>query len=493
MARDTFGLIGALVDGQLRIDAVIGEGGFSVVYKGEHLGLSEPVAIKCLKLPAQLDPALADAFAKRFRDESRLAYRLSQGNLHIVRSITSGTTVVPATGALLPYMALEWLEGRSLAREFATNRGKRMTVDEAVGMFEPAVQAMEYAHSQGIIHRDIKPGNLFIAQTREGLRLKVLDFGLAKILQAEGALGVAASVKTVANVLMCSPSYGAPEQFDASLGPIGPWTDVYAFALVFVEALVGQKARPADTLTQGAIRALDPNTLPTPRSLGVDVGDSIEQVLAHALTRDPAKRPASAGELWRLLREAMPVSGSGDIMAPTLREDMLPRMARVLTAPKEDDPTFLSAPAVALPLARPAAPADIPAVTIATASGRPALMTTMRMTDAPALPWELGRAMEQATLRKSAAPPPTMPNATADTMLAPNDPRYASAAGVASAATLPAGQVGTPLAPGPNVILPVRAASGSRVPVIVLVAVLVLFVLSALAFVAAVVFRARAH
>src|ERR1700733_4003560 len=96
-AADPFGLIGQ----------VIGEGGFSIVYKGEHLGLGEPIAIKCLKLPRKLDPKLADAFGKRFKDEGRLLYRLSQGSLYIVRSITSGTCIATSTGMLVPYMALE--------------------------------------------------------------------------------------------------------------------------------------------------------------------------------------------------------------------------------------------------------------------------------------------------------------------------------------------------------------------------------------------------
>src|SRR5262245_59737819 len=111
---DPFGLIGQVLDGQFRVDSCVGEGGFSVVYKGHHLGLGEPIAIKCLKLPGSMGTALVESFVHRFRDERRLHYRLSQGNLYIARSIASGTTLAPATGALVPYMVLEWLEGRSL-------------------------------------------------------------------------------------------------------------------------------------------------------------------------------------------------------------------------------------------------------------------------------------------------------------------------------------------------------------------------------------------
>lgn len=122
--HDPFGLVGQTLDGQFRVDRYVGEGGFSVVYKGHHVGLDAPVALKCLKLPSALSPSLVDSFVQRFRDESRLYYQLSQGNLSIVRAISSGTTTVPATGAVLPYMVLEWLEGRSLAQDFEERRAK---------------------------------------------------------------------------------------------------------------------------------------------------------------------------------------------------------------------------------------------------------------------------------------------------------------------------------------------------------------------------------
>ena len=103
---DPFGLVGQVLDGQFRVDKLVGEGGFSAVYRGHHQGLNEPIAIKCLKLPAALGTTLVDTFVQRFRDESRILYRLSQGNLNVVRSIAAGTTQAPATGALVPYMVL---------------------------------------------------------------------------------------------------------------------------------------------------------------------------------------------------------------------------------------------------------------------------------------------------------------------------------------------------------------------------------------------------
>src|SRR5579864_419165 len=226
---DPFGLVGQVLDGHFRVDRYVGEGGFSVVYRGTHVGLSEPIAIKCLKLPAALGSALVESFVRRFRDESRLHYKLSQGNLHIVRSITSGTMIAPATSALLPYTVLEWLEGRSLAEEFVDRRSRGMrgrSLADVVRMLDSAVDAVAYAHAQGVVHRDLNPGNLFLAQTPAGIRLKVLDFGVAKVL-ADSALAMGPAARTLGNVRIFTPAYGAPEQFDESLGAIGPWTDVY--------------------------------------------------------------------------------------------------------------------------------------------------------------------------------------------------------------------------------------------------------------------------
>lgn len=311
---DPFGLVGQVLDGHFRVDRYVGEGGFSTVYRGTHVGLSEPIAVKCLKLPAALGSALVDSFVKRFRDESRIHYKLSQGNLHIARSIASGTTIAPATGALVPYTVLEWLEGRSLAEDFTDRRSRGLsgrTLREVVQIFDSAVDALAYAHAQGVVHRDMNPGNLFFAKTPSGTKLKVLDFGVAKIL-ADSALAMGPSARTLGNVRMFAPAYAAPEQFDERVGAIGPETDVYALGLVLLEALMDRTVREGEHLGEFAARALDEANPPTPRALGIAVGDEVERVLGRAVALKPGDRPGDAGELWGMLKHAMRAdSGSG--------------------------------------------------------------------------------------------------------------------------------------------------------------------------------------
>ena len=302
-AADPFGLVGQVLDGQFRVDKLVGEGGFSAVYRGHHQGLNEPIAIKCLKLPPSLGTSLVDTFVQRFRDESRILYRLSQGNLHVVRSIAAGTTQAPATGALVPYMVLEWLEGRSVQSDFTVRRTvgeKGRTIDELVKLFDSAADGLAYAHAQGVVHRDLNPGNLFLANTQQGVKMKVLDFGVAKLMH-DGALNMGPRAHTVGQIKIFAPAYGAPEQFDDRIGAVGAASDVYSFALILLEALRDKNVVEGTHLGEFAQTTCDPRRRPTPRFLGVDVPDEIEQAFVRATALDPKERWHSAGDFWKSL------------------------------------------------------------------------------------------------------------------------------------------------------------------------------------------------
>jgi serine/threonine protein kinase len=304
---DPYGLTGQVLDGQFRVDAPIGEGGFSVVYRGQHLGLHEPIAIKCLKLQQQLGSALVESFVQRFRDEGRLQYKLSQGSLYIARTLAAGTTMAPATMALVPYMVLEWLDGYTLSAELAarSQRGERgRSLKEVIKLLDPVADAMAYAHSLGVVHRDINPSNIFVASLPGGgFKLKVMDFGVAKVLQ-DHLLSLGPRAATLGQIKMFTPAYGAPEQFDDKLGPIGPWTDVYAFALMLVELLQDKSAFDGENLGEFLDQATNPHVRPTPRSLGIQVGDRVEAIMRSALDVNPRQRPGDIGEFWGSLKHA---------------------------------------------------------------------------------------------------------------------------------------------------------------------------------------------
>ncbi|HZU83535.1 MAG TPA: serine/threonine-protein kinase [Polyangiaceae bacterium] len=382
-AIDPFGLAGQVLDGQFRVDRFVGEGGFSIVYRGTHVGLSEPIAVKCLKLPQALGSAMVESFVRRFRDESRLHYKLSQGHLHIARSIASGTTVAPATSALVPYTVLEWLEGRSLAQDLDERRERGLggrPLADAVKLLDSAVDALAYAHAQGVVHRDLNPGNLFLASTPSGVKLKVLDFGVAKVM-ADSWLAMGSAAKTLGNMRIFTPAFAAPEQFDERVGAVGPWTDVYAIALVFLEVLTGRTAMEGEHLGELAAMAVDPGKRPTPRALGAEVGDEVEAALARAVAVNPGERPRDAGEMWGMLKHAMAAdAASGSLPAarpgaswtppPQFAEAPAPWTGRhafggtlrMPNAPGSDPPRLAGAGLqAAAPEAQRAAPARMPA------------------------------------------------------------------------------------------------------------------------------------
>lgn len=329
MPADDFGLVGLTID-QLRFDEVVDGGGFGLVYRATHMGLGEPVAVKCLRIDRGVDASLTESFFQRFKDETRILYRLSQGTLDIVRGISSGTLHSPKTREDVPYMVLEWLDGHTLATELRNRAmaGKPFSIEEALTLLDPVFEALTYAHSQGIIHRDIKPGNLFLTKGRDGrTRIKVLDFGLAKIY--EPTLGVAPSVQTMKGVALCSPSYGAPEQFVKRFGNIGPWTDVYALALVMLELLSCKKARHADTLVEGLAKAIAKETAsPTPESLGIWLPPNLSLVLERAVSRETSVRPVDAA---RFKQELLAALASATSHTSSLAATM------VRPAPSDDD------------------------------------------------------------------------------------------------------------------------------------------------------------
>jgi eukaryotic-like serine/threonine-protein kinase len=318
MLEDPFEWVGATIADKYRVDEVIGEGGFGTVYRGHHIGLGEPVAIKCLKVPDALEGERLEKFNAMFLEEGRLMYRLSRANDGIVLALDLGTATSP-NETWTPYLVLEWLEGRTLQQVLA-ERAKEArggySLAEALDLLEPAASALDAAHEQRVAHRDIKPANLFLTSSGGRTRVKVLDFGIAKVIKENVGLTEALNV-TDGAVRAFTPKYGAPEQFDRKRGATGPWTDVYALALVFVELVSGRPAQQGDNLMSLMMASID-TVRPTLGACGVKVPPEVDAVLAKALAVDPRGRHASAGEFWRALRAAaaLPVP-----VAPSEREE----------------------------------------------------------------------------------------------------------------------------------------------------------------------------
>ncbi len=298
---DPFGLVGARLDSRYDVVGVVAQGGFGVVYRAQHRELRKPVAIKVLKTPSDLTQRQQKEFLLRFTEEARTVAQLDHA--HIVRVLDFGTSIMPS-GAKAPWMALEWLEGVTLEADFnqriETGSSGR-TPAETIALMYPVIEAVGIAHEEGIVHRDIKPGNLMIVTGRRGnARLKLLDFGIAKVMGTEERR--ADRAQTLTQVQAFSPDYAAPEQVSGMR--TGPWTDVHALALLMSEMLTAQIPFEGGDAMEMCANVLSPRR-PTPGERGVDVGPW-EPVFARALALRPSDRYEHAAEFLSALMNALP-------------------------------------------------------------------------------------------------------------------------------------------------------------------------------------------
>ncbi len=280
MVRSMVGATGMLAVGQTfagryDIKSMLGMGGMGVVYRALDRELGEPVAIKTLKSDAMAaDPALL----QRFKDEIRLARKITHRN--VVRTHDLGEV----DG--MYYITMEFAEGQSL-KHLIQNRGS-VPVNVTLTVGKQLCRALEAAHEQGVIHRDIKPQNLIVEPSGT---LKVMDFGIARLAtRTEGV--------TQAGMAIGTPEYMAPEQL---LGEnVDFRADLYATGCVLFECLCGRPPFQADSPITLVAKQLE-ETPSSPSSLNAEVPEPLSQLILRALSKDASQRPQSAAELHDLL------------------------------------------------------------------------------------------------------------------------------------------------------------------------------------------------
>ena len=187
---------------------LVDEGGFSVVYRAEHIIWKQHVALKCFNALANVPAHLKDELLQAFIQEGKLMTSLSSRTAAIVQARDVGSMTVPQTGQVIPYMVLEWLDGRPLDKVLVDERQRGVparSIFEVLALLEPVASALDVVHAQNIAHRDIKPANLFVIGDPRGVGtfVKILDFGIAKVM-AEHAPAAFAAANNQANRIAMS-------------------------------------------------------------------------------------------------------------------------------------------------------------------------------------------------------------------------------------------------------------------------------------------------
>jgi serine/threonine protein kinase len=322
---DPFDLVGTTLAGKYRVETLVEQTDQSVVYRALHKVWQRPVAIKAFKASTADDNARRRLLQSFVREGALLA-ELSERSTAIcqARDVASVTT---ARGDWVPYMVIEWLEGEPLDLILMRERVRGASVRsalQAIRLLDTVAGALALAHEHGIVHRDVKPGNIFVLDESRSERCacKLLDFGAAQVCRPMGDAGEPLDANAPArggHDQTFTPAYGAPEQFSSAYGETGPWTDVYAFALVFVELVSGCQPLRGEAVAELERRSCDPLERPTPRTLGVVVGNAVERVVARALAVQPGERFANMADFWRALKSAAAHEGiekSGSLAIP---------------------------------------------------------------------------------------------------------------------------------------------------------------------------------
>ena len=313
---------------EFAIVARIGTGGMGTVYRAIQTGVDREVALKVLRADLADDPQIV----QRFLQEAKATARLQHRNLAI--TYTSGST---PDG--LYYIAMEFISGGSLAQLIEkswvkTERGAAFVLEtpRAMRLFCQIVAALAHAHRLGIVHRDLKPENvLLVDDEEEGEQAKVVDFGIAKILQ-NGKLSGGGMVKTDVHSNIGTALYMAPERFAGAPGD--PRLDVYALGLLLQEMLTGLLPFMATYDDRENPMALLHKRLTSPAPPLNTVLPLSPQLLAlHAdlLDREPLHRPATASEVRERLRE-VPEAHSNRTLSPSDRSELFMSTAAANTA-----------------------------------------------------------------------------------------------------------------------------------------------------------------
>ncbi|MFL6256252.1 MAG: protein kinase domain-containing protein [Pyrinomonadaceae bacterium] len=282
-------LIGQVLAGKYRIDDKIDEGGMGCVYRATHVLMEKVIAVKVLH------PALAadDKIVQRFTREAKAASRISHP--HAINVTDFGES---ENGVV--YLVMEYLRGRTL--KDIVRSGGPMTLARTVEIVRQVAGALDAAHTEGVVHRDLKSDNIMLDEATGGDWAKVLDFGIAKIQQTERNIHETDPGLTAPNLIIGTPQYMSPEQCSQA-SDIDARSDIYSFGIIIYEMLAGHVPFTGDSPTAIMMKHIQE---PAPSILDerTDLPEGVGRVVARALAKRPEDRFQTAAELALALAEA---------------------------------------------------------------------------------------------------------------------------------------------------------------------------------------------
>ncbi|MDY6213131.1 MAG: Stk1 family PASTA domain-containing Ser/Thr kinase [Schaalia hyovaginalis] len=316
--------MGRRLAGRYEIRSLIGRGGMAEVHLGFDTRLSRIVAIKMLRS----DLARDSVFQARFRREAQSAASLNHPNIVAVYDTGEEMALGPdGRGISVPYIVMEYVEGHTV--KDLLSDGTPVPINEAVSIVSGVLSALEYSHSQHLVHRDIKPGNIML--TADG-KVKVMDFGIAR------ALSDSQATMTQTNAVVGTAQYLSPEQ--ARGEQVDARSDLYSTGVVLFELLTGRPPFTGDSAVAVAYQHVQ-QLAPTPSAITPDVPEPLDRVVLKALAKNREDRYSSAGSM---LADLMRATRGGRVNAP---ETAVWADTRAMPAPAEQTATLPTAPAFA--------------------------------------------------------------------------------------------------------------------------------------------------